>query len=175
MRSTVVLVVAGTVALGAALAALRPTKPRIASAPAHEPAQAGTPAILFDPALSPRHAASPVAVGTVAAPAPAPSTTQAGPTLSDEGSLMAELHRLGETNPSLSLELAREGNDRFPRSADGAERGWILVKSLVNMGRFSDAKAEAEILVGHYRDTAWAADVERHLLSNPLGLTEDDP
>lgn len=86
----------------------------------------------------------------------------------DEESLMAKLRRLGETNPPLSLELARAGNDRYPTSPHAAERGWRLVKSLVNLKRFEEARAEAVILVDQHRDTPWAQDVARHLLVNPL-------
>src|SRR5208282_5942526 len=56
----------------------------------------------------------------------------------DERSILAELHRLGEGSPDLSLQLAREGNERFPGSADAPERSWFIVKSLVNMQRFDE-------------------------------------
>ena len=89
---------------------------------------------------------------------------------------MEELHRLGEDDPPLSLRLAKETNDRFPASADSPERGWILVKSLVNMGRFDEARAEAVVMVHRYAGTSWAADIERHLLVNPLYPIDDrDP
>ena len=89
---------------------------------------------------------------------------------------MAELHALGENDPPLSLQLAREGNERFPESADAPERGWILLKSLVNLGRFDEAKAEAAVMVRTYADTCWSADIERHLLVNPLYPIDDrDP
>ena len=86
----------------------------------------------------------------------------------DETSLMAELRNLSTTNPRASVELAREGNRRFPASDDAPERSHILVKSLVALGRFEEARDEATILVDTYRDTPWATDVERHLLTNPL-------
>lgn len=90
------------------------------------------------------------------------------PTLLDEISLMQNLDRLGESDPAVSLRLARDGNARFPRSADAAQRAWIVVKALVNMKRFEEAKNEASVMVDKYRGTTWAADVARHLLVNPL-------
>jgi hypothetical protein len=84
-----------------------------------------------------------------------------------ESTLMARLHELGETNPPLSLQLAREGNARFPNSADAPERAWIVVKSLVNMAQFKEAQAEARIMVAKYPNDPRALDVQRHLLTNP--------
>ncbi len=99
---------------------------------------------------------------TVVPPAPP------DPRLRDEASLMRELRRLGENDPPLSLQLAREGNVQFPESSDAAERTWTVVKSLVNMNHFDAAKVAAAAMVEKYRGTALAADVERHLLVNPL-------
>jgi hypothetical protein len=84
-----------------------------------------------------------------------------------EATLMARLHELGETNPPLSLQLAREGNARFPSSPDAPERAWIVVKSLVNMAQFKEAQAEARIMVAKYPNDPRALDVQRHLLTNP--------
>lgn len=85
-----------------------------------------------------------------------------------EPSLMSKLRGLGETNPLLTLQLARQGNSRFPESADAPERGWMICKSLVNMQRFEEAKTEARIMVDKYPDTPWTVDVQKHLLVNPL-------
>jgi len=38
----------------------------------------------------------------------------------------------------------------------------------VNMQRFDEAKAEAITMLARYPDTSWSADVQRHLLVNPL-------
>src|SRR4051812_12879969 len=85
-----------------------------------------------------------------------------------EGSLMATLRELGASDPARSLELAREGNRRFPASPAAAERSWTICKSLAALGRSSEAQAEARKMVEQYPDTTWAADVQRHLLSQPL-------
>jgi hypothetical protein len=85
-----------------------------------------------------------------------------------ESSLMKRLHELAESDPPASLQLALEGNARFPASAGAPERGWIICRSLVNMQRFPEAVAEARIVVAQYPDTPWAVDVQRHLLVNPM-------
>jgi len=86
----------------------------------------------------------------------------------NEAALMVRLHQLAETNPPLSLQLAREGNARYPRTADAPERAFIVVKSLVDMGRFKEAQVEARKMLKSYPNDPHTLDVERHLLSNPL-------
>jgi hypothetical protein len=85
-----------------------------------------------------------------------------------EASLMKRLHELGETDPPAALELALEGNARFPSSSSAPERGWVICRSLVSMQRFDEAVAEARLVVERYPSTPWALDVERHLLINPM-------
>jgi hypothetical protein len=87
---------------------------------------------------------------------------------SDEASIMAELRTLEQSDPVRSLELVRVGEARFPGSEDAPERAWYKIRSLVNLRRFEDARAEALAMVDTYRDTPWAGDVERHLLTQPL-------
>ncbi len=86
---------------------------------------------------------------------------------------MQTLRELGDSAPLLSLELAREGNRHYASSPDAAERGWYICKALVNLERFYDAREEAREMVTRFRGTAWAVDVERHLLVNPLDLPGD--
>ena len=81
---------------------------------------------------------------------------------------MEKLRALGASDPSLRIALARDGNKRFPDSADAPERAWMVVKSLTNLEKFKDAHDEAEVMVKQYPGTSWALDVQRHLLSNPL-------
>jgi TolA-binding protein len=86
----------------------------------------------------------------------------------NEAALMVRLHQLAETDPPLSLRLAREGNARFPHTPDAAERAFIVVKSLVDMTRFKEAQDEARKMLKDYPNDPHTLDVERHLLSNPL-------
>jgi hypothetical protein len=101
-------------------------------------------------------------------PAAAPLTARDLAALVNEAALMVRLHQLEETDPPLSLRLAREGNARFPNSPDAPERAFIVVKSLVDMARFKEAQQEARKMLKAYPNDPRTLDVERHLLSNPL-------
>lgn len=100
----------------------------------------------------------------VAAASVAPPAT---PTPLDERSLMSTLRELRGSDPERTLALARDGNRRFPDSPDVAERSWVIVKSLSDLGRHDEARAEGRILLERFRDTRWAEDVYRHLFVNP--------
>jgi len=86
----------------------------------------------------------------------------------NEPSLMTELRDLADSDPELSVRLARAGNERFPDSDDTPERTWFLVKNLVNLRRFHEARAEARLMAERYPRTSWTDDVVRHLLVYPL-------
>jgi outer membrane protein assembly factor BamD (BamD/ComL family) len=88
--------------------------------------------------------------------------------LPNEASVMATLRGLQGTNPPLTLRLARETNARYPGSPDAPERAWMIVKALVNMEQFTEAREEARIMVDSYPNSSFTRDVRRHLLSNPL-------
>jgi hypothetical protein len=85
----------------------------------------------------------------------------------DEASLMATMREVRRGNPLLSLQLAREGNERFKNSPDAAERSWTVVKSLSELGRQAEALTEARSMFEKYKGTPWANDVHRHMLMNP--------
>jgi hypothetical protein len=167
-RSKVVIAVGGIAAL-ASVVALVTSRGVKASAPNAQLADAPGTATATEPLSDPRNPDPPrklkylpTAVPS-AWPAKAPASNSP-----DEASLMSKLHDLGETNPALSLQLAREGNQRFPGSEQAPERGWIVCKSLVNMRRFEEARDEAKVMVEKYPDTTWTTDVQKHLLVNPL-------
>jgi hypothetical protein len=88
--------------------------------------------------------------------------------LVNEAALMVRLHQLAETDSPLSLELARQGNARFPHTPDAPERAFIVAKSLVDMGRFKEAQQEARRMLKDYPNDPHTLDVERHLLAVPL-------
>jgi hypothetical protein len=79
----------------------------------------------------------------------------------DEPASMARLRWLKETDPALSLELAREANRSFPDSADASERASIVIHALASLGRASEARGEAEEMVNHYPDSEWVREIER--------------
>jgi hypothetical protein len=94
-----------------------------------------------------------------AAPAPASPPRAVAPL--DEASLMARLRRIKDEDPALAVELAREGNRRFPESAGAPERASILIHALASLDRASEARGEAEDMVNRYPDSAWVREVER--------------
>jgi hypothetical protein len=85
----------------------------------------------------------------------------------DEAGLMDTLRELRHSDPNLTLQLAREGNQRFQNSADTAERSWFIVKALSDLGLHDEARLEGRALVDEYWETRWAQDVYRHLFVNP--------
>jgi hypothetical protein len=108
------------------------------------------------PALSPAAPKLPApSAPEAAASAPTPS-----PAMS-ESALMAELRAFKDSDPQFAIERAREGNQRFPDSADAAERSSILIHALANAGQASEARGEAEDMVNHYPDSEWVREVER--------------
>jgi hypothetical protein len=143
----------------------RPTAPDASSVAT--PGSAPTPTVARSTATRarPNDGSAPEAA---AQPAAAPLTARDLAALVNEAALMVRLRQLGETDPPLSLRLAREGNARFPNSPDAPERAFIVVKSLVDMARFKEAQGEARKMLKAYPNDPRTLDVERHLLSNPL-------
>jgi hypothetical protein len=78
-----------------------------------------------------------------------------------ENELMTELRAFKDSDLRLSIERAREGNRRFPNSADAPERGSILIHALARAGRSAEARGEAEDMVNRYPDSEWVREVER--------------
>ncbi len=99
-----------------------------------------------------------VAPVVTAAPSPLPMDPAA---LLDEPSLMDRVRRLQAADPAQCVELARDGNRRFPGSPYAPERTAILIHALANLGRTSEARAEAESMVNDYEDSRWVREVER--------------
>jgi hypothetical protein len=136
-------------------------EPRVSPAPSEAPETPekpleapSTPDATARPPLAPN---APSARGSAHSPARFP----------DEAALMARLRELGQSDPALALEIAREGNERFSGSADAPERYHTLVKALENLGRFDEAREEARRMVDTYPGTPWTEDVERHVLRHP--------
>ncbi len=124
---------------------------------------------------APQAAAPPVEAGPAPPPLPEPGSpvstaaqpTQPPSTPSDEVSLMGRLRGIEDTDPVQALELAREGNRRFPDGVDAAERAAIVVKSLARTGHLSEARGEAEAMVNRYSGTRWALEVEQQTGAHP--------
>lgn len=102
------------------------------------------------------------------------------PALLDEEALMSELRRAKDSDPELSLSLARDGNRRFAESTHAPERASTIVHALSALGRSSEGRGEAEDLVNRYPDSEWVREVEhftgahrhRNLRTNAAGQLE---
>jgi hypothetical protein len=79
----------------------------------------------------------------------------------DEATLMARLRSVKDTDPALAIDLAREGNRRFPETPDAPERASILIHSLARQGLASEARGEAEDMVNAYPDSSWVREIEQ--------------
>ena len=88
-----------------------------------------------------------------------------GEELLDDAATVTKLHELAASDPEQSLKLARDALERFPRSTNASELEWNVVKALFNLGRFDDAKDEAQTMVQDYPDSDFTGDVVRHLLN----------
>jgi hypothetical protein len=74
---------------------------------------------------------------------------------------MARLRDVKDTDPALAVELAREGNRRYPEGDGAPERASILIHALASQGLSSQARGEAEDMVNRYPDSEWVREVER--------------
>jgi len=107
-------------------------------------------------------AAAPSRLDALKLPAPVtPAAAPSAPTPPNERALMSELRAFKDSDAEFAIERAREGNGRFPDSADAAERSSILIHALAAAGRASEARGEAEDMVNHYPDSEWVREVER--------------
>ena len=92
---------------------------------------------------------------------PAVAATPAQVAQLDEARLMARLRAASGTDPALAVQLAREGNRRFPDSPDAPERTSILIHALAGLDHSMEARGEAEEMVNHYPDSEWVREIER--------------
>jgi hypothetical protein len=74
---------------------------------------------------------------------------------------MAKLRSLKEADPARAVEMAREGNLRYPVSPDTSERRSILIHALAAIGRSSEARGEAEEMVNQEPDSPWVREIEQ--------------
>lgn len=123
------------------------------------------------PSVAPQ-ASAPLASPEVPVKASVPSTPVSAAPESDsplpaasaplpEDALMAQLRKIAAADPAGAIQLAREGNRRFPGSPDAAERTSILIHALAKEGLASEARGTAEDMVNHYPDTSWVREIEQ--------------
>ncbi len=123
--------------------ALRHDRPEQTSAPA--------PAPVPDRKPMPAHGA---------AATPGRQAGERSPTATEE-SLTARLRDEVDSNPSQALELAREGEERFPTGAHADERAFLKMRALVNLGRIAPARDEADAFLARHPDSPYAERVYR--------------
>ncbi len=162
VKTKLVLCGSGALLIGVLAALRRPHGQPVGAAPSNAADETHAAAEPRADDTAPISTAAPVPEPIRRRPAAAPSAAVTEP------ALMSAIRELGAADPARALELAREGNRRFPNSADAAERTWTICKSLAALGRFSEAQQEARQMVQQYPDTTWASDVKRHLLTQPL-------
>lgn len=153
-------VVLVAVAIGVRTAAQRPK-------PAPSPVEEAKAAETAVPPLAP---APPRLAAAIDASLPAAAIPKKSirPKLLSETALLERLRKAQDVDDiKLSYELAREGQRRFPDSPDAPEFAAMVVKSLSQQGKLSEARAEAEIMVNKYPGTKWAREVERHTGAHP--------
>jgi len=133
------------------------------AAPSAGAAPSATPAGSVPTAAAPPPDASVTASGGGGQRATPPSTksTATAPHAMNETQLMARLRAVKDSDPAAAVTLARDGNRRFPDSADAPERTSILIHALVATDKGSEARGEAEQMVNHYPDSSWVREVER--------------
>jgi len=123
---------------------------------------------LATPNISDEATSVPPALASERASAPEqridPSTSPPPPPVAastmDEATLMRALRATNGGNHERVIELAREGNRRFPKSSEAPERASILIHSLAALGRASEARGEAEDMVNRYPDSPGVREIE---------------
>ncbi len=170
-KPTIIILVAGLVALSALLVVLASREKRPVPAPleTQDPVVAATPPAPGEPTAKPL---PPLPSTSATAPRLRVATKSEADKPLDETSLMTKLHDLAASDPSLSLRVAKEALDRFPDSPNAPEFNWNLVKALYNMGRVEEAQKEARVMIAKYPGNYFAADVDHHLLNHPPNPTD---
>jgi hypothetical protein len=149
---------AAAVVLGAMLAFTR----RHAAAPTNDAAPvAVAPSVAVTPSVAELASAAPPAEAPVTASVQPSAPVPAASATFDEAELMRELRSARGNDAALAVELAREGNRRFPASPDAPERTSILIHALSDQGLKSEARGEAEDMVNRYPDSRWVQEIER--------------
>ncbi len=88
----------------------------------------------------------------------------------DEASSMQRLRALRTSAPLAALSLADELEARFPNGSSAAERAYLAVRSLADLGRFHQARERAQAMLARFPDHPYALEVQRHLLVHPLDM-----
>jgi hypothetical protein len=149
-----------------------PVAPPVAPPPAPEAAApalappAPAPAETGRPAPAPRHAPSRIAEArrnlarTAAAPAPGPAeAAPVGDSLAREAALVEEARRTVRDRPAAALAALERHRREFPSGQLTAEREFLAVRALLELGRRAEAEQRGHRLVEAYPGSAYAQQV----------------
>lgn len=154
-----VLVAVFALALGAVY--LHRRTPALSQAPAAESSQVVTLTLARPPSPS----ASRSEASSAASTAPSVGLPRAS---SDAEPTLQALHDLLAAAPERALERARAELHAEPNGPTAAERAWIVVRALDQLGRHHQAQAETRAMLARYPNSRWTEDAERHTLVYPL-------
>lgn len=123
-----------------------------------------TRAVVHEPAPPSHVESEPLLPSPSASASPAPASQAAAvsavaPVTLDESELMTRLR--DQKDSRVAIEIAREGDRRFPGSPAAPERASILIHALASQGRGSEARGEAERVVNGYPDSVWVREIEQ--------------
>lgn len=82
---------------------------------------------------------------------------------------LERLRGLWMSEPEVALAEAEVLENEVTSVEERGEVRWIRTRSLVNLGRFSEARAVALAMKRDAPDSPFTVDVERHLLVHPFG------
>lgn len=153
-------VLVAVLALGLGALYFRLRSPRGGERAATEPSEATAQTRAF---VEPLAAAKP----SESAPRPGSEPASAKAPLDDEQA-MQQLRDLLALEPARALERARQQLRESPAGPNAAERAWIVVRALDQLGRHREAQLEARAMLARYPNNRWTDDAERHTLVYPL-------
>jgi hypothetical protein len=114
------------------------------------------------PEAQPAPAAPPAPVSAPAAPPPAEQAAPtAAPPPASEAELMAQLRDAVDADPARAVELAEDGERRFPDARVADERRFLKLRALVHLGDIPRARVEAEEFFEAHPDSPLGRDVYR--------------
>jgi len=98
------------------------------------------------------------------------ATTQPDPTLAkptaatavspEETALMDKLRANVEMEPQVAVDLADEGEKRFPESTQREEREAMAIRGLINLQKIGSARGRAELFLQRYPNGPFTAYVQ---------------
>jgi len=143
----------------------------MASAPAERPAPSAPPVRSHGPRRAWSRLAAPRSDARAAKPAllkTAPSGPATGAdSLAREEALIEAARRTVHARPAAALETLEIHRSEFPAGQLGAEREFLAVSALVQLGRHAEAEARGRRLAAQYPGTTYAQRVQRLLSSGP--------